>query len=217
VTLSWSTQNASSCTASGGTGGWNTTSVGLPNGSKAVTIAAAGTYGFTLTCQDAAGGSAVRSTTVVAKAPASTQSCSTPPLSGNVMSWRNFWNLEFPKPGYDNVFATVPRTGYLALKFNTGNLVDDGKMSTIETTITDGVRKGTFSQCPGDFDAAPECSYVWGISGGIRWATNGRAGACQLKPNTDYYFNVTFTNGVDGNTSTCNTSRCVTTLQAVNR
>lgn len=217
TTLSWSTQNASSCTASGGTGGWNTLNVGLPNGSVAVTIAAAGTYTFTLTCQDISGGSAVRSATVVAKTATPTQTCSAAPLSGNVMPWKTFWLVDFPSPGYDNRFATIPRTGYLALKFETGSLVDDGKMSTIETTVTDGIRIGTFSECPGDFDVAPECDYVWGISGGIRWATNGRAGACQLKPNTTYYFNVTFTDGVNGSTTTCNTSRCITTLQAVNR
>ena len=217
TTLSWATQNASSCTSSGGTGGWNTISVGLPSGSAAVTIASAGTYTFTLNCQDSSGASAVKSVTVLAKAPVTTTSCSAAPLSGNVKDWKSFWLVDFPAPGYDNRFATIPRTGYLALKFKTGNLVDDGKMSTIETTITDGVRLGSFSECPGDFDVAPECDYVWGISGGIRWATNGRTGACQLKPNTTYYFNVTFTDGVSGSTSTCNTSTCVTNLQAVNR
>jgi hypothetical protein len=217
TTLSWTTQNASTCTASGGTGGWNTLDTGLPNGSVNITIAAAGTYTFTLTCQDAAGGSAVKSTTVTVSVKPITQTCSAAPLSGTVVAWENFWLSNFPAPGYDNRFVTIPKTGYYALKFKTGNIVDDGKMSTVETTITDGVRLGSFSECPGDFDVAPECDYVWGISGGIRWATNGRTGACQLKPNTTYYFNVTFTDGVSGTTSTCNTNYCVTNLQHVNQ
>ena len=217
TTLSWSTQNASSCTASGGAGGWNTASVGLPGGNAVVTVATAGTYIFSLTCADVSGGSDVKSVTVQVNPQNATQNCSASPLAGTVKSWDSFWLVSFPAPGYDNRFATIPTKGYLALKFDTGSIVDDGKMSTIETTVTDGVRKGAFSECPGDFDVAPECDFVWGISGGIRWATNGRAGACQLKPNTTYYFNVTFTDGVNPSTTTCYTSRCITTLQHVNR
>lgn len=217
TTLSWSTQNASSCTASGGAGGWNTASVGLPSANAVVTIATAGTYVFSLTCADVYGGSAVKRVTVQVNPQVATQTCAASPLAGTVKGWQAFWLVNFPAPGYDNRFATIPTQGYLALKFDTGNIVDDGKMSTIETTVTDGIRRGAFSECPGDFDVAPECGYVWGISGGIRWATNDRSGACQLKPNTTYYFNVTYTDGVNPSSSTCNTSRCITTLQHVNR
>jgi hypothetical protein len=211
------TSNATSCTPTGGVGGWINRVIGLPSGSTNITVPNAGTFTFTLTCEDAAGGSAVRRTTVTANAEPTTQTCSAAPLAGNVIPWETFWLVDFPNPGYDNRFAVIPRMGYLALKFNTGSIVDDGKMSTIETTITDGVRLGAFSECPGDFDVAPECEYVWGISGGIRWATNARADACQLKPNTTYYFNVTFTDGTDTASTTCNTSQCVTNLQHVNR
>ena len=218
TTLSWTTLNASSCSASAGTGGWNTSSISIPNGSKAITIATAGTYTFTLTCQDAAGGSAVKSISVKANPPSTTQACTTPALGGNVKSWSSFWLVSFPGPGSDSRYLTIPQTGYVAIKFDTGNIVDDGKMTTIETTITDGIRLGAFSECPGDFDVEPECDFVWGISGGIRWATNGRDGACQLKPNTTYYFNVTFTDGVNPSSTSCkSTTRCVTTLQHSNR
>jgi hypothetical protein len=172
---------------------------------------------FTLTCKDSAGQSVVKSKSVTAITIAEPQTCSTAPLSGTIKSWQSFWMVSFPNPGYDNRFATIPKTGYLALKFNTGDLVEDGKMTTIETTVTDGLRLGSFSECPGDFDVAPECDYVWGISGGVRWATKGRSGACQLKPNTTYYFNLTFTDGVDPATSSCLTSNCVTTLQHTHR
>ena len=217
TTLSWTTQNASSCAASGGTGGWNTSSIGVPNGNKTISFATAGTYTFTLSCQDSAGGSAAKSISVKVNPPSTAQACATPSISGNVKSWSSFWLLSYPGPGSDSRYLTIPQTGYIALKFNTGNFIDDGKMTTIETTVTDGIRLGSFSECPGDFDVAPECDFVWGISGGIRWATNGRAGACQLKPNTDYYFNVTFTNGVVPSTTSCKSTRCVTTLQHSNR
>ncbi len=213
TTLSWVTQNAVSCTPSGGTGGWSSLNI-VPNSSAQITIPTAGSYSFTLTCQDAGAGTAVKSTVVTVN-PAVGQ-CTTPPLTGTVTQWKSFWLVDFPKPTYDNRYLTIPRTGYIALQFNTGDIVSNGKLTTIETTVTDGVRFGTISQCPGDFNVAPECDHVWGISGGVSWATNGATG-CQLAPNTTYYFNVTFTNGVDPTTTTCNASPCITTLQNTNR
>lgn len=217
TTLSWATSNATSCTPSGGTGGWSTRSIALPNGNTAIIVSAVSSYEFTLTCTGDAGSPAVRNITVTANPEPDPNSCPTPALSGIEVDWINLFLVDFPMPGYDNRFTTIPQTGYYALKFNTGNVVDDGKMSSIETTVTDGVRLGAFSKCPGDFDVAPECDFVWGISGGIRWATNGRVGACQLEPNTDYYFNITYTDGEDDLSSTCNSSPCITTLQHVNQ
>jgi len=210
TTISWVTENAISCTPSGGTSDWDTLDIALPSGSADIVIPAIEPYTFTLTCEGAAGD--VVEETVLVTGDSSCQSS----LTGEVISWENFWQVFFPAPISDNKFAAIPRTGFLALKFNTGNIVDDGKMTTIETTITDGVRLGAFSECPGDFDVAPLCRYTWGIGGGVRWATNGRADACQLKPNTSYYFNVTFTDGISGTTSTCSTSRCITNLQYSN-
>ena len=212
TTLSWTTQNAVSCVPSGGTGGWDQLSIDLPDGNAPFEIAIAEIYTFTLTCQGLAGDEVSADAAVTVEVP----SCDPPALEGTVQSWEEFWLLAFPKPVYDQRFAWVPRKGFFALEFNTGNVVDDGKMTTIETTVTDGVRLGTFSQCPGDFDVEPECLYIWGISGGLRWATNGRVGACQLEPNTTYYFNVTYTDGVKPSSTTCSKSPCVTNLNAEN-
>jgi len=214
TTLSWTTLNATSCTPSGGTGGWNALNIGVPNGSADITIGDAGNYTFTLSCSDSEGGQDTVSSVVIVNPE--NQVCDPSPLTGNIDSWKSFWLVDFPKPGYDNRFATVPRTGYYALEFNTGNIVSNGKIYTVETTVTDGVRLGAFSQCPGDFDVAPECDYIWGIGGGLSWATNGGSG-CQLQPNTTYYFNLTFTDGFDSSSSTCSSSPCITTIQHVNR
>jgi len=145
-----------------------------------------------------------------------TQQCSASPLAGQIVQWKDFWLVDWPKPTYDNRYATIPLTGYYALEFNTGNIVTKGKLYTIETTVTDGVRFGAISQCPGDFDVADECDYMWGISGGISWSTDGSAG-CQLAPNTTYYFNLTFTDGTNPATSTCSSSPCITKVQNYNR
>jgi len=212
TTLSWTTSNASSCTASNGTGGWSGSSVGLPSGTKVITIATAGNYTFTLTCVDASGGQDVVST-IVEVSPDNSPQCPAPKLSsGSQLTWKSFWLQDFPDPGYDSRYITIPRYSYVALKFNSGNVVADGKVTTIETTITDGLRLGAISECPGEFNVANLCKKSWGISGGIRWATNGRSDACQLQPNTDYYLNLTFTDGVSSSTSTCYGSPCVTNL-----
>ena len=66
TTLSWSTDSATSCTPSGGTGGWDTLRIGLPSGNEIVTIATEGVYEFTLTCQGATGTSVQSTVTVEA-------------------------------------------------------------------------------------------------------------------------------------------------------
>ena len=134
-----------------------------------------------------------------------------------VKSWEEFWQVKFPGPINDSKHLTIAIEGFHAFEFNTANIVDDGKLTTIETTFTDGLRLGSISKCPGDFDVPAECQHTWGISGGIRWATNNRSGACQLEPETTYYFNLTFTDGVTAGSTTCNKIPCITNVQYRNR
>lgn len=224
TTVSWTTLDATFCKPTGGAGGWNKRIIGLPNSSTTVNIGTAGTYDFTLTCEGDAGVPAVATRTVVVNPPPvdppppppAEGNCTTPALSGVVSNWSDLFQTDFPMPISGSQFVQIPIGGYYALKFNTGSVVDDGKMTSIETTITDGVRLGSYSQCPGDFNVPAECEFIWGQSGGLRWATNGRADACQLEPNTTYYFNITFTDGFNSSTTTCNGSPCYTILQPTN-
>ena len=215
TTLSWATQNADSCTASGASGvdGWAGT-VATQSAGTQITVDAAGVYAFTLTCVDVEGGEAVSSSIVTVN---QASLCSTPALDGNIQEWSSLWLLNFPKPTYDNRFVTIPRFGYHAIRFNTGNIQSNGRLATIETTVTDGVRLGTISECPGDFDVEPECHHVWGISGGISWTTVGKIGSCALQPNTDYYVNLTYTDGANTSSTSCNHSPCITNVQHINR
>jgi uncharacterized protein (TIGR03118 family) len=64
ATLSWTSTNSSSCAASGGLSGAEATA-----GSSVVTPTAAGSVTFTLTCNGASAGSAVKSTTLSVTAP----------------------------------------------------------------------------------------------------------------------------------------------------
>ncbi len=216
--LSWTTTNAQSCTPSGGVGGWNAQSIGVPNGSTSITIATAASYTFTLTCTGAANDTAVRNVTVTVNTPAPPPvpgSCSASPLTGSTKTWLQFWGVDFPMPIYENRLDSIPSRGYKAYEFNTGNIVDNGQFVSVGVTSTSGIRKGAISECPGDFKVAPACDYSWGIGGGINWATNGKAGACQLQPNTTYYFSLTFTDGFDPASATC-TGNCTVKIQVVN-
>lgn len=219
LTLSWTTQNTTSCTPTGGADGWDAVNITVPDGEVILDIVTEGEQTFTLTCDGVAGPAAVAEA-VVTVTP-DPNSCSSVPLGPGsptwVNTWESFWIVEFPAPVSDSRFLTIARFGYHALEFNTGNIVDDGSLLTIETTVTDGVRLGSISKCPGDFDVPAECQHVWGIGGGIRWATNNRAGACQLEPETTYYFNLTYTDGIDPGASTCGKSPCITNVQVQNR
>lgn len=215
TTLSWSTENADSCTPSGGTGGWDSTIITLPNGSASITIAITGTYTFSLVCQGPDGDQQTSSTIVTATPEP--QPCDYVTLEGNVVDWSSFWYEGFPGPVYENVTNwLIPQKGYLAIEFNTASVIDDGKISALENASSPGLRIGSISQCPGDFNAPGDCSYVWGLGGGLEWATNGKSGACDLDPNTTYYFNITFTDGVNPDSTRCNAAPCMINLQHAN-
>ncbi len=214
ATLSWSTVNADSCTPSGGTADWISLGSLPSSGNEVIVINDAGNYSFGLTCVGSEGQQSQSVSVVVSPVG---QSCDSVTLAGNNVEWASFWSTSFPGPVYENVTNwIVPQKGYLALEFNTANFVDNGKISALENASTPGIRTGSISTCPGDFDVPAECRYQWGLGGGLRWATNGKLDACPLDSNTTYYFNITFTDGADINSSTCNASPCRVNLQHYN-
>jgi plastocyanin len=213
TTLSWSAVNATSCTATGGTADWIALNPLAASGNANIVIDSAGPYSFDLTCQNADDQKAVSASVIVSP---EVQVCD-PPLAGNTVGWGTFWSEGFPAPVYENVTNwIIPQKGYLAIEFNTANINDDGKISALENSSSPGIRNGSVSTCPGDFDVPADCHYQWGLGGGLRWATNGKSRACPLDSNTTYYFNITFTNGADINSSTCNSTPCRINLQHSN-
>ena len=215
--LSWTTVNASSCTPTGGTADWTSQTISLPSGSANLTIDTSGTYTFSFVCQGPNGDQQTRSEVVTVVTVDPHQSCDSVILAGNVVNWSSFWSTNFPGPVYENVTNwLVPRQGYLAIEFSTANINDDGKISSLENASSPGIRTGSISTCPGDFDVPANCTYSWGLGGGLRWATNGKLGACPLDSNTTYYFNITYTDGADRDSSTCNSAPCRVNLQHSN-
>jgi len=215
TTLSWSTVNATSCTPTGGTADWTSTNISLPDGSANIVIDTADTYIFNLVCVGPSADQQTKSEVVeVANAP---QSCDSVTLAGNTVVWSSFWSASFPGPVYENVTNwIVPQGGYLAIVFDTAGFIDDGKISALENSSSPGIRIGSFSECPGDFNVAEECKYRWGLGGGLRWETNGKNGACPLDSDKTYYFNITFTDGENSNSSNCRATPCRVNLQHVN-
>lgn len=225
TTVNWSTtDNATSCTPSGNYAGWNGLSIATDSNGISVPMNLVGTFTFGLTCNNGTLASNTISRTVVVNdvaeppPPTPRSACEdfVAPLSGSVVPWNTFFNESFPFPGYENEYATVNRFGYLALEFDTENFVDTGSLMTLESTTTSGSRLGSVSQCPGDFDVAPECKYTWGTSGAIIWSTANYAGACQLEPDTTYYFNITFTDGEDPASTNCYDNKCITKVRVYN-
>jgi len=216
TTISWTTRNATECAASGGSVGWESSSVAL-NDSKTIVIDTADTYIFVLTCQGPTGPVEKQlPISVSVSTPSNTANCPTPSLSGQTVEWNTFWNDSFPNPVYSNVNSEIPRNGYFALEFETSEIVDTGQLISVELTTTSGVRLGAISECPGEFDVPDECKHLWGVGGGIIWSTENYSGSCKLKPDTTYYFNITFTDGISSTTSKCLSSKCITRLRAVN-
>ena len=211
TTLSWTTENAVSCTPSGGTGGWDVTVIGLPNGNALIEILSAGVYTFTLTCQDAESEIAIRDLSVTVTI--TTPSCDPSLLSGSVVDWVDQWGTAFPGPTYLTINIALPRYGYHAIKFNTGQVYDDGRVLGIENTNTTGIVYGAISECPGDFNVVQDCQYKWGLGGSIDWSTNNSPYSCELVEDTTYYLNLTFTDGDNPEETTCTSNLCNATMQ----
>ena len=121
TSISWNTQNANTCTALGGTGGWASASVVL-SGSQSITIATAGSYVFTLECTGDSG-TVQRQVGVTVNEPVTVpDNCNAPTLSGVTTEWSAFWNnVAFPGPIYANEYTDIPRRGYVAIQFNSGD------------------------------------------------------------------------------------------------
>ena len=134
-----------------------------------------------------------------------------PPLSGATVTWQSQTGQPWPEPAYWEDTIGIPKAGYLAIEFNTGSQVNrDGGVKTIPNISTQGSRLGAFSPCAGDFSehltgTTLACTEYWSIGGTMSWSTEALPDTreCPLDPNTTYYLNLTFTDGVDPASDRC--------------
>ena len=216
ITLEWQTENAIMCS---GSSNWPASDdLALPSGSQVISLTNVMTdQVFTLTCAGAANGDEVSKNAVVQVNNVAANCDNVTLATGITNAWGEIFRDNWPGPTSQTVDLAIPETGYLAVEFQTANAVGHGTLGTIERPGTTGGRLGSVSQCAGDFDVAAECQFFWGFSGGIIWATDNQTGACQLEHNTTYYWNTTFTDGVNANTSACAGTYCETSLRVSNR
>lgn len=212
VTLTWSSQNATLGCA--GSANWPNSDA-LPDfGTRTFNVSNIDqATEYQLTCfggfdEDA------RVVSINVTEPVAT--CDVTLTSRTVKTWDSIFNADWPAPSSGQMRISIPDYGYFAIGFQTGNVVDAGLLGNIEASGTVGGRLGALSEIPGCFDVADECQFFWGRSGGIIWDTQGTADRCQLKPNTIYYWNMTFTDGSDPASSSCIGSACDTYLRVVN-
>ena len=93
-----------------------------------------------------------------------------------------------------------------------------GGVGTIEYANTRGARVLAISRYPGDFQVAEECKDVQDVDGFLIWKTEDSdytGDACELESNTTYYWNITFTDGVNSGTSRCADTPCQTYIRIV--
>lgn len=216
TTLTWITENAVSCTPSGDLEEWNNSVIDVPSGELPIAISTAGSYSLTLTCESETGhqGSATIPVTVTEPVVGD---CTRELNEGAEVRWNQIFRSDWPGPRSQYVVVSIPRYSYISLEFHTGQIEDTGSIINFEATATEGSRLFAISKCPGDFNVAPECSNVSdAYQQDILWATTGAPGYCQLEKDTTYYWNTTFTDGVDPNSTECLGTYCYTTLKASN-
>lgn len=215
IELSWATENATSCVPSDGADGWASSVIDLPSGNQHIKASTAGTHEFTLTCSGPVDQESSAVSVTIEESP---YACNVQLTSRIKRTWTEMFREAFPGPRSDEVRVAIPVKGYYTIAFNTGTAKDTGFFGNIEASGTFGYRLSAVSRCAGDFNVPPECSYAHGgDNGGIIWTTEGAPGRCQLEPNTTYYWNLTFTDGVDGDSSRCLGSYCETYFVVSNR
>jgi hypothetical protein len=223
VNISWSISNATSCEATGGTGGWAGSSISLPTGNKVVQISNSGNYQFGMTCTGG-GTSTSKSTNIVVVTDPTTTGCDpiNVGLQGRTIGWTSLFNTSWAQTGSSQKLVAIQKGEYVAIQFNSSDILATGYDTTIETTANSGIRLGTISRCPGQFYVLPdECKESWGIDDQLNWSTLSNPGsACSLEPNTTYYLNLTFTDGYFPSSDTCMTtnpssSTCYTYLKHI--
>lgn len=215
TTLSWTLQDAVSCTTSGGTAQWQALSISSLNSSVQITdLDSEGIFQFALNCDGFAGDSAAAVTSVNVE----NLTCQTPTLdAGNNVSWLSFWGYDFPDSNATAISQAINTGHYLSVQFDTGNIVNNGRFIINDGPGTLATRLATVSRCIGRFEAVSECTHTGAGSATdqnrIDWATDGKTGACALEPNTTYFLNVTFTNGVNSDTDSCTTDDCLVSVE----
>ena len=211
VTLTWEVENASDCY-----GSWresevnpygDLTSMTSPDSVLIEDLALDKV--FTLRCVDYNQGSVEQQRTLNVIEPC---------LPTVIKQWRDVFNDDWPYPKSYQVFNQILEPLSLAVEFNTGDISTAGAVGTIEFSSTRGTRLVSISTNPGNYAVNEECRATHFIDGNLIWETgeaNQFPDACKLQANTTYYWNTTFSDGVNADSGTCTDTPCITYMNTV--
>lgn len=208
LTFSWASENTTDCF-----GSWPNSDNLPSSGTDTLSVSdiQPGAQ-FTLECMNLFDQD-VATVAVTVTDPAFT--CDVGLTSNKVRNWNTIFGAVWPAPASRESRVSVPDFGYYAARFETGDVVDTGAVSTFEASGTAGSRILSISSVAGCFDVPSECK-AEGRTTGIGWNTTGSGNGCQLKPNTTYYWNITFTDGYTPGSSSCLGTFCETYLWVLN-
>lgn len=210
VTLNWAALNESTCY-----GSWRESEANpdgdltnFPSPDTVLVEDLALDEAFTLRCENSQG-------SVEAERPLSVKAPCLPTL---IKLWNEVFPSEWPFPPSYQVIKAIPEPAVYAIMFNTSDISTAGAVGTIEYSSTRGLRLVAISTKPGDFQVADECRQYQFIDGNVIWETEGSnqfPDACRLQPDTDYYWNTTFSDGINSDSGTCTGTPCITYMKTV--
>jgi len=124
-----------------------------------------------------------------------------------VETWTELFGNDFPAGGGTDMRVRPDR--YLALRFNTGTSEPSGRIgfSDLGGNITDVLTRPalvSMSACPGDFTPQQDTDCrkvrVGSVNPSFRWTrTPGTSFQCELPPNAEYYFNISYVSSATEN------------------
>lgn len=142
-----------------------------------------------------------------------------------IYDYNSFFGIKWPLDVSEKHGFRFPKNEVSVFKLNSGNYKKyASSFTSIEDTMTVGVRYGTVSKCPGvknrNFKEGA-CTHAWGIGGGLQMYTQGanltqsqKSRGCFLEPNTDYYITFWFS---DNTRCWNNDQTCTTTISLATR
>ena len=128
------------------------------------------------------------------------------------------FNLPWPGNSGVNAQIRVPTDQFIALEFDATSTEGQAGRIATERAVIGGEKSLSISECPGDFDVAPEC-LRFGVTYNLFWANKDASGDvpfghCPLDPGKTYYLNSIFAEPETTDETICeNGSYCIALLQ----
>lgn len=223
VTFTWTSENADTCLAVDGNGGWQATGFVPVNGTATLPMFMLNPPPFRITCEGEGFAPTTRSIVITVipdnpvTPPPGPNNCGAPEVSfGNVVTWEDFWGGQsFPAQDIVEKTQRLGRNEYIAIEFNTADFNGLGRLKTIQ--ISNGVRNIAISECPGVFvqDVPAACFDEQSNGPGLFYSTDGSQ-LCNLDKNKLYYANITYSDvdDVTAGSTFCSSSSCVFNLNS---